>query len=201
MYCPECDEEGVDFNSVAVTQSRPSFTGEIGETGIYGTAHTSKTNIVNVCKGCGCKVFYANKGEHLADVQAATEEKLASERFWRNVRDRLGKILGILGITAALIACLAILFQMFGFGLQMFDFVMFEFGLLGKIGLILFALLLGCALLIPLTDENLDENLHDWLNAGIVFSLIGFFVLTIIGMHGPHSEYLPLILGLIFIDF
>jgi hypothetical protein len=75
MYCPECDEEGVDFNSVAVTQSRPSFTGEIGETGIYGTAHTSKTNIVNVCKGCGYKVFYANEGQYLAACEEEQEKE------------------------------------------------------------------------------------------------------------------------------
>jgi hypothetical protein len=83
MYCPECDEQGVDFNSVAVTQSRPSFTGEIGDTGVYGTAHTSKTNVVNVCKGCGCNDLYANKGQYLAACEEEQEKEAAEEQHER----------------------------------------------------------------------------------------------------------------------
>ena len=101
MYCPECDEEGIDFNSVAVTNARPSYTGEIGDTGVYGTAHTSETNVVNICKECGCDNLHRSKRAYLIDAAEVAEEEATAQKE--------KNFLIYLGLLAALLAGAAII--------------------------------------------------------------------------------------------
>ncbi len=73
MYCPECNKEGVDFNSVAVTAPKRAITmdtdGPVDLTSISSSSH-----VVNVCKNCGCQNLFSSR-QALNEAQKRQEKK------------------------------------------------------------------------------------------------------------------------------
>ena len=95
MYCPECNKDGIDFNSVAVTTARPSYTGEIGDTGVYGTVHNSNTNIINVCKECGCDDLYRTRHSYFSYLKKERTRKRKNKAILIN----LGFVAGLVAVS------------------------------------------------------------------------------------------------------
>lgn len=78
MYCPLCNKEGVDFNSVAVNGPKRAYTLD-SDGPIDPTYISNSSTVVNVCKTCGCQNLFSSK----LDFYATEEESEKSDFRWK----------------------------------------------------------------------------------------------------------------------
>ena len=72
MYCPQCNKEGVDFNSVAVSQPTSAFTMDM-DGPVDPTVVRSSSTVINVCKNCGSQDLFPSAAAHSAAIRQVRE--------------------------------------------------------------------------------------------------------------------------------
>ncbi len=142
MYCPQCNKEGVDFNSVAVSQPTSAFTMDM-DGPVDPTVVRSSSTVINVCKNCGSQDLFPSAAAHSAAIRQTRED---ARRKSENQEASLG--FGCIGgVVCGIIGGFGFMWlgtQMGGMG-GISGWVLFLAGFL-TLGLIVFLLgLLGAA--------------------------------------------------------
>ena len=141
MYCPQCNKEGVDFNSVAVNKPTSAFTLDL-EGPVDPTVVRSSSTVINVCKTCGSQDLFPSAEAHSAAIRQAREDAQKKEKGRQSCL-RFGCIGGVVGgiIGGFVFLWLAGLvgglrgfeWSVFGAGFITFGLIVFLLGLLGAV--------------------------------------------------------------------